>query len=128
MNQLFINSILIPVVGAGVGTILEIGRRQLKSFLDSKLELIEKQKEVLKQSIGIEQYNNDKTIVQDAVKTVEQLGKEFNWEGEIKHSKVLEMIEGKTGLSDTDVYNIIKGTVLEVNKWNGNVKKVDTTK
>lgn len=119
MNQLFINSILIPIVGAGVGTILEIGRRQVKAFLDSKQELIEKQKEALKQSMGIEQYNKDVSVVKQAVATVEQLGKEFDWKGEIKHSKVLEMIEGKTGLNDTDIYNIIKATVLEVNNMSG---------
>ncbi|XOQ58323.1 MAG: hypothetical protein ACFWUI_01205 [Clostridium sp.] len=57
------------------------------------------------------------------VKTVEQLGKEFNWEGAVKHSKVLELIEGKTGLSDDEIYNIIKSTVLEVNQY---VNKNDT--
>ncbi|MFU0784327.1 hypothetical protein [Clostridium sp.] len=62
-------------------------------------------------------------IVQDMVKTVEQLGKEFNWEGAVKHSKVLELIEGKTGLSDDEIYNIIKSTVLEVNQY---VNKNDT--
>jgi hypothetical protein len=115
MNQLFINNILIPLLVAGIGTILEIGRRQLKTFLDSKQQLIEKQQEALIQTMGIEQYNKDKQAIQDAVKTVEQLGKEFNWEGTIKHSKVLQLIEGKTGLSDTDIYNIIKAAVLEVN-------------
>ncbi|OMH22118.1 hypothetical protein AC231_12295 [Clostridium pasteurianum] len=79
-------------------TILEIGRRQVKAFLDSKQELINKQKEALKQTMGIELYNKDVDVVKNAVKTVEQLGKEFNWEGAIKHSKVLELIEGKTAL------------------------------
>ncbi len=116
LNQTIITSIIIPIVGAGIGTILEIGRRQLKAFLDSKQGLIEKQKEALKQSMGIEQYNKDVSVVKQAVQTVEQLGKEFDWKGEIKHSKVLEMVDGKTGLSDTDIYNIIKGAVLEVNQ------------
>lgn len=120
LSQTIINDIIIPVVGAGVATILEIGRRQVKAFLDSKQELIEKQKEALKQTIGIEQYNKDEAIVKDAVKTVEQLGKEFNWEGAVKHSKVLELISGKTGLSDDDIFNIIKGTVLEVNSLKNN--------
>lgn len=115
MKELLINGILIPILVAVIGTILEIGRRQVKFFLDSKQQLIEKQKEALIQTMGIEQYNKDKQVIQDAVKTVEQLGKEFNWEGTIKHSKVLELIEGKTGLSDTDIYNIIKAAVLEVN-------------
>ncbi|OAA90697.1 hypothetical protein [Clostridium coskatii] len=117
MNTMIVNSIIIPVVGAGIGTILEIGRRQLKGYLDSKQDLIQKQQEAIKQSMGIELYNKDKQVVQEAVKTVEQLGKEFDWDGTLKHSKVLEFVAGKTGLSDTEIYNTIKATVLEVNKY-----------
>lgn len=117
MDTTVINNIIIPIVGAGIGTILEIGRRQLKAYLSSKQELIEKQKEAVKQSMGIELYNKDKQVVQDAVKTVEQIGREVNWDGDLKHSKVLELIKDKTGLSDTEIYNIIKATVLEVNKY-----------
>ncbi|MDT8717749.1 hypothetical protein IAI10_13855 [Clostridium sp. 19966] len=115
MKDIIINQIIIPVAAAAIGTILELARRQLKKYLDSKQELIEKQKEALQQSIGIDQYNKDKAVVQDAVKTVEQLGKEFDWQGTLKHSKVLEMIEGKTGLTDDEIFNIIKAAVLEVN-------------
>ncbi|MFL0197765.1 hypothetical protein ACJDU8_19665 [Clostridium sp. WILCCON 0269] len=43
------------------------------------------------------------------------LGKESNWKGAVKHPKVLELIKGKIGLSYDEIYNIIKGTVLEVN-------------
>lgn len=117
MKGLFINQIVIPALVAGIGTILEIGRRQLKAYLDSKKDLIEKQKEAVKQSMGIEQYNNDKQVVKDAVATVEQIGKEMDWDGALKHSKVLELIKDKTGLSDTEIYNTIKATVLEVNKY-----------
>ncbi len=124
MKELFINGILIPILVAVIGTILEIGRRQVKAFLDSKQQLIEKQKEALIQTMGIEQYNKDKQVIEDTVKTVEQLGKEFNWEGTFKHSKVLELIEGKTGLSDAEIFNIIKATVLEVNSLkNSTVQK-----
>jgi hypothetical protein len=128
MNTVLVNNIIIPVVGAGVGTILEIARRQIKAFLDSKQELIEKQKESVKQSMGVELYNKDKQFVQDMVKTVEQMGKEQNWDGALKHSKVLEFIAGKTGLSDTDIYNIIKGAVLEVNKYKSDTPVTTTVK
>lgn len=117
MDTTVINNIIIPIVGAGIGTILEIGRRQIKAYLSSKQELIEKQKEAVKQSMGIELYNKDVATVKQAVATVEQIGREVNWDGALKHSKVLKMIEGKTGLSDEEIYNIIKGTVLEVNKY-----------
>ncbi|URZ15814.1 hypothetical protein [Clostridium felsineum] len=114
MKELVINQILIPLLVAVIGTILEVSRRQLKGYLDSKKELIEKQKEALKQSMGIEQYNKDVAIIKQAVATVEQLGKEFNWDGVLKHSKVLEMIRGKTKFTDEEIYNMIKATVLEV--------------
>ena len=107
MNTIIINEIIIPIIGAGVATILEIGRRQVKAFLDSKQDLINKQKEALKQTMGIELYNKDVAIVKSAVKAVEQIAKENDWKGAIKHSKVLELIQGKTEL--------IKGAVLEVN-------------
>lgn len=126
MNATLVNNIIIPIVGAGVGTILEIARRQIKAFLDSKQELIQKQQESLKQSMGVELYNKDKQFVQDMVKTVEQMGKEMNWDGALKHSKVLEFIAGKTGLSDTEIYNIIKGAVLEVNKYKDNSATIKT--
>lgn len=115
MKELVINQIVVPLLVAGIGTIIEIGRRQVKKFLDSKQKLIEKQKEALQQSMGIEQYNQDVKAVKQTVMTVEQLGKENDWEGELKHSKVLEMIEGKTGLSDDEIFNIIKATVGELN-------------
>ncbi|MBV4424936.1 hypothetical protein [Clostridium tyrobutyricum] len=126
MNATLVNNIIIPIVGAGVGTILEIARRQIKAFLDSKQKLIQKQQESLKQSMGVELYNKDKQFVQDMVKTVEQMGKEMNWDGALKHSKVLEFIAGKTGLSDTEIYNIIKGAVLEVNKYKSNTPTITT--
>lgn len=122
MNQTLITSIIIPILVAVIGTILEIARRQVKAFIDSNRQLIEKQKQALIQSMGIERYNADVAIVKQAVQTVEQLGKEFNWEGTVKHSKVLEMIEGKTGLTDTEIYNIIKAVVLQVNQFKKVVK------
>lgn len=115
MKEQIINQIIVPILVAGIGTIIEIGRRQVKKFLDSKQELIEKQKEALQQSMGIEQYNKDADTVKQMVMTVEQLGKENDWKGELKHSKVLEMVEGKTGLSDDEIFNIIKAAVAELN-------------
>ena len=122
MSETLITSILTPIVVAAIGTIIEIARRQLKVYLDSKQQLIEKQKEALVQAMGVEKYNSDVAIVKQAVQTVEQLGKEFNWEGTLKHSKVLELIEGKTGLTDEQVFNIIKATVLAVNQAKKAVK------
>ncbi len=116
MSETLITSILTPILVAVIGTIIEIARRQLNVYLDSKQQLIKKQKEALVQSMGIERYNSDVAIVKQAVQTAEQLGKEFNWEGTLKHSKVLELIEGRTGLTDEQIFNIIKATVLAVNQ------------
>lgn len=116
MKEIIINQIVIPIIMAAVGTILEIGRRELKTYLDSKQQLIEEQKKAVQQSMGIERYNADVALIKQTVATVEQLGKEYDWKGEVKHNKVLKMIEGKTGLSDEEIYNIIKAAVLEVNK------------
>ena len=122
MNTVILNSVVTPILVAIIGTIIEIARRQLKTFLDSKQELIAKQKEALVQTIGIDKYNSDVATVTQAVKTVEQLGKEFNWEGELKHSKVLDLIKGKTGLTDEDIYNTIKAVVLDISQNKSTVK------
>lgn len=116
MKDLLIKQIIIPLLIAAIGTVIEVGRRQVKSYLDSKQELIDKQKEALKQSMGIEQYNQDIKTVKEAVAAAEQLGKEFDWTGEIKHSKVLELIKDKTNLSEDEIFYIIKGTVSGLNK------------
>ncbi|MDP4143169.1 MAG: hypothetical protein Q8936_01625 [Bacillota bacterium] len=115
MKELVINQIIVPILVAVIGTILEVARRQVKSYLDAKKELISKQKEALEQSMGTEQYNKDKQTIRETVMAVEQLGKEFNWEGTFKHSKVLELIEGKTGLKEDEIFNIIKAGVAEIN-------------
>jgi hypothetical protein len=115
MKDLIINQIIVPVLIVLIGTIIEIGRRQLKKFLGSNEELIDKQKQALQQSIGIELYNKDRETIRDAVKAVEQLGKENHWAGSLKHSKVFEMVQGKTGLTDEEIFNIIKATVAEFN-------------
>ncbi|MDT8717837.1 hypothetical protein IAI10_14305 [Clostridium sp. 19966] len=116
MKEEIVNQIVIPLLAAFIGTIMELGRREVKKYLDSKKELLEKQKLALQQSMGIEQYNKDKELIKDSVKSVEQLGKELDWEGTLKHSKVLAMIENKTSLTSDEIYNIIKAAVFEVNK------------
>ena len=115
MKEQIISQIIIPVLGVVICTILEVGRRQIKAYLNSKQGLIEKESKALQQSMGIEQYNKDVSVIKQAVQAAEQMGKEFNWTGEMKNSKVLKLIEGKTGLTDEEIYNIIKACVLQVN-------------
>lgn len=115
MREQIIKNIIVPILIALIGSIFEITRRKLVRYLESKNEFINKEKEFFKEAIGILQYNKDVNLVKGAVKTAEQLGKEFNWQGEIKHSKVLKAIEGKTGLSDEEIFYIIKSAVLDNN-------------
>lgn len=114
LNQLFRSSILLPSIKAAIGGIIEIGEKQAKRYLDDKQEFIQKRKEALQQSIGIEKYNIVKQVIQNAAKTIEQLGKEFNLEDAFIQSKVLELIKDKTGLSDEEIYEIVKSIVLEL--------------
>ncbi|MDP4145272.1 MAG: hypothetical protein Q8936_12450 [Bacillota bacterium] len=115
MNQVVINEIVIPVLVTIIGIILEIGRRQLRNYLGVRTELLDKQKQALQQSMDIERYNKDKQFIKDTVMTIEQLGKELDWEGSLKHSKVLDLVDGKTRLKDEEIYNIIKAAVAEIN-------------
>lgn len=110
LSQIIINVIYILLtVIAGIATYYG------KKFIDSKQGLIEKQKEALKQQLGDAQYNKDVDIAKRTVLAVQEMGKEFNWEGAVKHSKATEIITQKTGLSSGDIYDIIKSVCAEIN-------------
>ncbi|MFL0196712.1 hypothetical protein ACJDU8_14270 [Clostridium sp. WILCCON 0269] len=100
----------------GVTTIAGIATYYGKKSIGSKQELIGKQKEALKQQLGDAQYNKDVDTAKRIIMAVEQMGKEYNWEGAIKHSKVVEKITTQTGLSAGDIFDIIKATVSEIGK------------
>lgn len=120
-----INEVIIPIAGVVISVTGGFISYYVKKFYTKHSDLIEVQKKSIQDKIGIDNYNEDVTIIKNAVYSVEQLGKEFDWEGALKHSKVLEMIEGKTSLTDEEIYNIIKATVLEVNSLkssNSNIK------
>ncbi|KHD34373.1 hypothetical protein NL50_17455 [Clostridium acetobutylicum] len=115
MKEQLINQIIIPLLGVLFNVIIGVIAYYAKQFYNKNRGIVELQEEQLKQKIGIDKYNQDVDIVKQTVQAVEQMGKEFNWTGEIKNSKVLQLIEGKTGLTDEEIYNIIKAAVLEVN-------------
>ncbi|URZ15344.1 phage holin, LLH family [Clostridium felsineum] len=120
MKEQIINEILIPGLGVLFNIIIGVIAYYAKQFYNKNKSVIELQEEQLKQKIGIDKYNQDVAIIKQSVEAVEQMGKEFNWTGEIKNSKVLQLIEGKTGLTDEEIFNIIKAAVLQVN----NIKSV----
>lgn len=121
--------IIANVCYIGVTTIIGIATYYGKKFIDSKQGLIDKQQESLKQQIGDAQYQKDVGIAKRIVLAVEQEGKEFDWEGALKHSKATELISQKTGLSSGDIYDIIKSVVGEINlnKKNSNTVVNNTT-
>jgi hypothetical protein len=111
-----INQVVIPVAGVVVSTVATMIGYYAKNLYAKHKDVVDLQSQHLQQVIGQDKYNADVQTVKEAVYAVEQQAKEFNWEGEMKHSKVLDMIEGKTGLTDEQVFNLIKGFVLQVNK------------
>ncbi|WP_175562184.1 hypothetical protein [Clostridium magnum] len=44
------------------------------------------------------------------------MGKEYNWEGAIKHSKAVEKITAQTMLSSGDIFATIKSVVANINQ------------
>ncbi len=116
MSELIINQIVIPVVGVVISMLLGFIAYFFRQLYINHKSMIELQKQALIQKIGIDKYNHDVTVIKGAVATAEQLGKEFDWEGTLKHTKVLELIEGKTGLSDEEIFNTIKAAVAEISK------------
>lgn len=92
--------------------------KEYKSHNKILLEFKKKEEDRAIQLLGQENYNKDKQLVVDTIYKVEQLAKEQlqeKWTGIDKHAKVLELIAGKTGLKDEDVYDIIKITVSMLN-------------
>ena len=82
------------------------------SFYNKQATYIAQQQEALKQKMGQEEYNHAKQQAQDIIYKFEQLEKELAWDAVTKHAKAAEEIAAKcTGLSDQDIYNIIKTTV-----------------
>lgn len=115
LNDL-LKQIIADVCYIGATTIFGIVSYQVKKFMDSKRDLIAQQQEALKQQLGDILYNKDVNIAKRIVTAVEQMGREFNWEGAAKHSKATEIISQKTNLSSGDIYDIIKSVVGELNK------------
>lgn len=115
MRDIIINQVFIPILEVVLTTILGIVAYYAKQFYNKHEDFLKLQREQLIQKIGIDKYNKDVALVKYMVATAEQLGKENDWSATLKHSKVIEMLKGKTDLTDDEIYNIIKAAVLEVN-------------
>jgi hypothetical protein len=115
MNEVT-KQIIIDICYIGATTIFGLVSYYGKKFMDNHNALIEKQQEALKQQVGDAQYKKDVDTANRIVMAVEQMGKEYNWEGAVKHSKAVEKITAQTGLSSGDIFDIIKSVVGEMNK------------
>lgn len=107
--------IITAILSYGAALLKKI-KEDKSSFYNKQLAFINHQQEALKTQIGLEEYNHAKEVAQDIVYKVEQLGKELTWDAVTKHTKAAEEIAAKcTGLTDEDIYNIIKTTVGMLN-------------
>lgn len=128
MDRNYVISYLLYLIITGVlsyGTVLLKKMKDDKnSFYNKQLEFINQQQETIKAKLGQDEYKHIKDVAQDIVYKVEQLGKELAWDAVTKHAKAAEEIAAKfTGLSDEDIYNIIKTTVGMMNS-NNKVKQI----
>ncbi|MDF2804563.1 MAG: hypothetical protein K0S61_4468 [Anaerocolumna sp.] len=107
--------IITVILSYGVALLKKI-KEDKNSFYNKQLAYINQKQEALKTQIGQEEYNHAKEVAQNIVCKMKQLGKEFAWDAVTKHAKVAEEIAAKcTGLSEEDIYNIIKTTVGMLN-------------
>ena len=79
------------------------------------LALKEKAEETAKNTLGLVNYAKDRQLVIDSVYKAEQLAKEQALDGLTKHSLVSEWVADKTGLSEDQIFSIIKATVGLIN-------------
>lgn len=100
-----------PISYIVITSVIGILSYHTKKYLASKHEMIMYEKQQLIKRIGIENYNKDVKIAKNIIYSIEQIGKEFNWEGTIKHAKATELIALKTSLSKEEIYTLIKATV-----------------
>lgn len=123
MDRNYIISYVLYLIITGILTygaaLLKKIKEDKNSFYNKQLAYINQKQEALKTQIGQEEYSHAKEVAQDIVYKVEQLGKELAWDAVTKHSKAAEEIAAKcTGLSEDDIYNIIKTTVGMLNANN----------
>lgn len=123
MNIDYVISYALYLIITGILSYAAVLLKKMKedknSFYNKQTEFIAAQQEALKAKIGQDEYNHTKQVAQDIVYKVEQLGKELAWDGIEKHAKAAEDIATKcTGLSDEEIYNIIKTTVGMLNTNN----------
>lgn len=120
MDKNYVISYMLYLIITGIlsyGTaLLNKMKDDRSSYYNKQVEFITQQQDALKAKIGQDEYNHAKIVAQDIIYKVEQLGKELAWDAITKHANAAEEIASKcTGLSDEEIYNIIKTTVGMMN-------------
>lgn len=106
---------LLTSIGALILKEFKKMREDKNSFYSKQIEFIGQQQEALKTKLGQDEYDHAKKQAEDIIYKVEQLGKELAWDAVTKHSKATEWISQETGLSDEQIFDIIKATVGYIN-------------
>ena len=86
-----------------------------KKYNAKVLALKAQAEETAKNTLGLANYTKDRQLVVDSVYKAEQLAKEQALDGLTKHSLVSEWVADKTGLSEDQIFSIIKATVGLIN-------------
>lgn len=120
INLNYIISYVLYLLITGIFAFIAAQVKKMKedrnSYYNKMATIAVQQQEALKVKMGQEEYNHAKQQAQDIIYKVEQLGKELAWDTVTKHAKAAEEIAAKcTGLSDEDIYNIIKTTIGMLN-------------
>lgn len=123
IDKNYIISYILYLIITGIAGFIATQVKEMKenknSFYNKELEFIAQKQDALKVKMGQDEYNHTKSVAHDIVYKVEQLGKELAWDAVTKHAKAAEEIAAKcTGLSEEDIYNIIKTTVGMMNSKN----------
>lgn len=118
VNQIIAYGLYLTIIGVG-GYVAKLWKDHNKKLIKFK----EKEEKRANDIFGQQTVDRAKKIIRDAVYEFEQLGKENDWKGDLKHTKVLEFVKSelkklsgdKIILTDEDIFNIIKTTVGYIN-------------
>jgi hypothetical protein len=127
--SIFLTTIIPDLGYIIIATLFALISYYAKDFLNKHANFIAEQEKALKDKIGVDQYNMDKSVATDIILRIEEEAKQFDWSSEIKHSKATSLISKETGLDAESIYNIIKATVtkIKMGQVKSDVKPVEQT-
>lgn len=121
MDNNTLNIISYVIASAGIYMVkrlenkLEQQRQDKSSFYNKQSEYLDRKAAFLEQQIGEDNYQKARQAIIDCVYKVEEIGKEAMWDGLTKHSKVTEWASKNTGLTEEQIFDLIKTSVGMMN-------------